>query len=89
MEVSSLPLDKLVQTNINPTERKIEIFASLMREFGLDYFPPICCKYSIAQDRYFVVDGTHTSLSAIRVGYTHILSEVIVVDFVDSSQLLS
>ena len=76
MDTKLIPLDQVVQTHPSPQENKIETFRGLMREFGIDHFPPILCSYTSKGDQYYILDGTHTSSAAIREGYTHILSEV-------------
>lgn len=87
MEERIIPLNRVIQTHPAPQEKKILQFMELMKRNGIDYFPPIFCEYSKAEDLYYVIDGTHTSIAASRIGYSNIESELREVELTDKSQL--
>lgn len=87
MEERIIPLNRVIQTHPAPQEKKILQFMELMKRNCIDYFPPIFCEYSKAEDLYYVIDGTHTSIAASRIGYSNIESELREVELTDKSQL--
>lgn len=87
-KIKNIPLKKIIQTHSCPQEDKINKIKKLIEIHGQNYFQPIYCEYSKEEDRYYIIDGTHTSLAFSKLGYTHIDAELREVILTDKSQLL-